>query len=161
MPEPVGRPGPAPLEYEIVGEPRAEAYGKLIRQLARTADSASLVMRDELAFGVEAGDLVTELIGHGGSASNDDEALRITFPLNAMTARLLTDAATALFDWASPSLPEDLSVYDRDGEVLMQSTSAERSAVLKLTDAARERLHLECPGLGLRLRATPAAAPAG
>lgn len=67
------------------------------------------------------------------------------------SAAVLKEAATALYDWQHPRLPEDLTFVDHEGRELLYQVAHERMGGLQVEEDEARRLAQEVPGLFLCL----------
>lgn len=63
----------------------------------------------------------------------------MTVALSAVVTDVLADAATSLYAWRQPELPEDLAFLRADGSVVLATIAHERDAFMELAphEAAR------------------------
>lgn len=76
-----------------------------------------------------------------------DEAEVVIFRLCPETGALLKEAASSLYDWCQPVLPEDLCFLRPNGEAAVTTIAHEHEALLTLTSEERSKLLEMIPGL--------------
>jgi len=138
------------VTYDIVREPLDATYAELIRQLGQRAASFSLIVRDEIDVSPRAGEVLASLSAEltrtervtewPGTQLVHGHALRHDFSVSEGSIKILVDAATRLYAWKQPDLPEDLCFYRSSGDVLMGSISHECDGFLVLDRRELEAL---------------------
>lgn len=147
--------------FDVVGEPRGELLERLLRALGRYAGSATMVVRDDLGLDESAQVLLTRLEPHlmerkrsaswSGTTLLDDEATVLRFRFNEAVVQELVAAASGLYDWTQPSLPEDLALLRGDGTTLLGSVCHEGDAYLVVTQEEYQTLSNAVPGVAMML----------
>jgi hypothetical protein len=143
--------------------PNPDAYSTLLDLCGETCTSFSLVLNgsvapppSESAFEFVASlksfvisdELKTTWPG-GGTVVPGEFGRVIRATLCAESLSLLKAAASDLYEWLHPSLPEDPAFYRNDGTVYLATVSHERAAFLELKPAELQRLKSKLPSLEL------------
>lgn len=137
--------------FDIVVRPAGETYQSLLRALVPIASLFGVVIRSEKVRLTEAAESVlrslepylvrveevtrwpgTQLIG--GRVSR-----RYIYTLDEGSLGVLLTAASDLFQWINPGLPEDLHFLRHDGSTVLGSTAQEEDAWLEVDSNELER----------------------
>lgn len=132
-------------------------YRALLRSVAALASSAGLIVRspkvqlsaraDSLLAALTPFLLATEDVDRwpGTQLIGDRKSRRFLYRLAPESIALLVSAATGIFDWVNPELPEDLHLLRADGTVVLGTVAQEEDAWLELTAAELGSLLAESP----------------
>jgi hypothetical protein len=147
--------------YDLLAEPRGEAYRMLIRASLDYANSFLLVVNPGIGIVEDPGQrLMAELHPYllsedqktqwpGTMRFGDESALVSRFSLSPQTTAILGGAVEGLFEWIGPGLPEDLCILRADGSPWLVTISQERDAYLELRYGERATLAEDVPSLRL------------
>ncbi len=151
-----------PLSVDVVQEPEGRLLRDMLGLLARHASSVVLVVRDEPGLSTAAKDLLTMLEPHRvetrrssswpGTSLIGDEATVLHFAMNDEVLRELRDAASRLYQWQQPELPEDLAFLRADGTAVLLTICHERDASLVLSEGEYQQILDTLPELATVVR---------
>jgi hypothetical protein len=140
------------LVLNLTREPREDAYRELLRAALKYADTAQLVLRPTLPAGpsCEAFLVASQLWLSGrreasewpGTVLLEGTATVLSFRYDEAFAEVLGRAASSLYEWQQPDLPEDLALL-RGRQPWLVSVAHERDGYRvvepgQLTALARE-----------------------
>lgn len=148
------------IPYQITGEPAGAEYEALLKFSARRAKCGLLVRRATITLKAPGERVLTRLRPY--LLSQSDEAswpgTKLWFGHTAEVFRfaplgpaiqILLEAASHLFAWKQPELPEDLCFERGGGAPLLVSISHEKHAQLYLTDDEASDIRASIPNLPL------------
>jgi hypothetical protein len=143
------------ISLDIIREPRDEVLCRLIRAVARHASSVLLIERDECGLGESGRSLLVRLKPYlaeekrtaswPGTKLLGREATMYRYAVNDEVVGELTAAASGLFAWRQPMLPEDIAFLRQDGSVVLASICHEHDAFLEITDEEHRSLSSAVP----------------
>jgi hypothetical protein len=130
--------------YQCLVEPCDASYRDLLSTSLRCCGRVGLVIRDTLPTSARLHTLIRELEADLETADERNEwpgtrligglATVYEYRWNHKTSALVGHAATGLYSWVQPDLPEDLHLYrDASCEPWMLSIAHEQYAPLRLT----------------------------
>ncbi|WP_350278288.1 hypothetical protein [Kribbella sp. HUAS MG21] len=133
--------------YNLVAPAVGEDYRGLLRAVAPLADVFGLLDKGPGTRMGESGREVLRRLGEHLLAADAVQAWpgsrivgtstqnRYLFRLDEESLEVLTTAASSLFDWVWPRLPEDLHFLRADGSTVLGTVAQEDDAWLELTAA--------------------------
>lgn len=150
------------IEYRIGREPAGDRYRSLIDAGLQHGDILLLIVRPRTELTQAGRELLAKLEPYLIDASEKSEwpgtqlfgsAVTVyKFRFNFESAERIKDAATRLYDWVHPELPEDPCILRSDGTPWLVTISHERFACLELTESELEELKRTAPSLIKSLR---------
>ncbi len=150
------------MVFDILSEPADETYRQLLRECREYSTTALLVVRDpedltasavDFLASVEPWCLRKELKSEWpGTVMKGFLATIYTYGLDEDSLSRFQNAATRLYQWVQPELPEDLCFLRFDGRPLLVTIMHERDAYLNMTESEAEGLMLAIPSLKLSRR---------
>jgi hypothetical protein len=150
--------------YTLTREPEDELYRKLLDEALPSCPTALLVVRQEMplaARGARVLDLgqlrpllqeASEATEWPGTRLFGGTALVYRFSYDAESSTILKEAATRLFEWLQPNLPEDLCLLKPSGEPWLASIAHERDAYFSLDAPELENLARSLPEIRRLIR---------
>lgn len=147
--------------YSVTEEPRGSVYRALLALAREYASHVGVVVQD-LDLSPDAERFLTALRAAGATSQPTDSwpgttiggpgtaAMLYRAPLNDASFELLTSTVGSLYEWESPSLPEDLHLMRPDGTPWLVSISHERDSYLVLTADEFRAVAARLPQLRLR-----------
>lgn len=149
-------------EYRIGREPAGDRYRSLIDAGLQHGEILLLIVRPRTELNRAGRELLAKLEPYLIDASEQSEwpgtqlfGSTVTvykFRFNFESAQLVKDAATRLYDWVHPELPEDPCILRSDGTPWLVTISHELFACLELTRAELEDIEERAPSLIKSLR---------
>ena len=135
-------------EFQIKAEPRGQALEDLLDYCAAVGSSCSLVdrfpsskkgrdAREQFLQLTRAQIMGIEAATSWPGTSGQSPVRLMHFSLNSELVALLLAAATGLYRFRSPDLPEDFAVYRDDGSVLLGTVAHEHMGWMLLSAAER------------------------
>ena len=143
-------------------EPRGSAYQALLEAGSAAAAAFGLVLREGEGVTDPGLSLLRDLEPHlltdqlasewpGTRLLDTSQARVITYRPATQAMRTLRSAATRLYQWQHPRLPEDLFFQHPDGSTWLTTMAHEREAFLTITAEEAAQLTASIPGLTLQL----------
>jgi hypothetical protein len=140
----------------IVDEPRGDVYRALLAYARRRSGLFSLVWQDGLCRDeTRVADRLrsaivseTRVSEWPGTRLMHHAATLVTYQICDTSVRVL-DEVRGLYDWEAPTRPEDLALYDANGQAWLGSTAHERDAFVDENVVDPSELTDNVPGLRL------------
>lgn len=142
-------------EITFATEPTGNAYRQLLRFALGCCSTLLLVERDGLGLSEHARQLLSRLRPFEsrrypssrwpGTELLAEEAVIIEFRLCAQVVDALEEAASGLFAWEQPALPEDPCLLRCDGEPWLVTIAHEADAFLRLAPGELRQMAIEAP----------------
>ncbi|MEV6269044.1 hypothetical protein AB0L64_17865 [Kribbella sp. NPDC051936] len=148
--------------YNLVGPAVGEDYRALLRAVAPLAEVFGVLDKGPRTRMDESGNEVLRRLGEHLLGADEVQAWpgsvivgrstqdRYLFRLDDESLEVLTTAASSLFDWVWPRLPEDLHLLRADGSTVLGTVAQEDDAWLELTAAEYDAVTGRLPR-GVRL----------
>jgi hypothetical protein len=152
--------------YTCLAEPRGKPLRDLITASLLFSDRMGFVVRDTMPTSARLHALLRQLEADLDAAGKRNEwpgtrllgglATVYEYRWNDKTAALIANAATGLYSWVQPHLPEDVHLYRRASrEPWLLSIAHERYAALRLTPAELRDVQAQVPDLQLAIEDGP------
>ncbi len=148
--------------YDILQEPRGDDYRKLLELCSPHSGSFLLVIREENWLDSTAHKILKDLKEFElkkalasewpGTKLLSDKASIYHYRLTAESLQVLEQSADGLYEWQQPKRPEDLCLFDKDGDAFLVTIAHENDSFLKLSQDEKEKLCSRIPGLKLKKR---------
>lgn len=145
------------LELEVHNNPTGEAYAQLIDLAFQKSARFHLVVRDELNLSDRAKQVLADLepslmrkVASSEWAStvlNEGTADVYYYVADDHAHDVLKKAATALYDWQQPALPEDLAFFKERGEAWLATSSHDAHCHLTITPEELQQFAEHIPTL--------------
>lgn len=143
------------LQYTVDLEPTDETYVELIRTSVTWCSRALLVVQDGHAMS-NRGDAVLRRLepdlirrevraSWPGTTLLEGSATVATYQLTSEVVAALTTAATGLYDWQQPELPEDLCLLRDEDDPWLVSIAHEGDAFVSVDEDELEELRRRVP----------------
>jgi hypothetical protein len=151
------------VTYNIMSPVAGDDYAAMLRLLARYSVAFALIIGMPLdRLEGRATDVLARLGPHlldaqesqawpGAQIVGTLTVDRYLFRLDSRSLDVLVSAASDLYEWVHPGLPEDLYFLREDNSTVMGTVAQEDDAWLELTDAEHEEIAAELPP-GVELR---------
>lgn len=146
--------------YTLAREPVELGYSNLLKFLFQRASLCGVVVQANCASSESAKSFLASVRPYlvdervqaswpGTELRGGTTALVQYYAVEWSVLEAMYTAADRLYEWLSPTLPEDPAFYRSDGTVLMGTVSHERDAFLNLTHAEVSELMESAPQLSL------------
>jgi hypothetical protein len=145
--------------YDIVTRPVGDAYESLLRVASRFATFLGVIVRSErVRLTDRARAVLVSLEPHlvrvedtaswpGTDLIGGRVSKRYIYRLTPESLDVLVAAASDLYQWVNPSLPEDLHLLREDGSTVLGSVAQEEDAWLELDDTELIWFREHAPGV--------------
>jgi len=149
--------------YTITHEPRAKLYRAILKEARRHCDRFSLVQRSEGTFDESATRILESLRPYlrdersvsewPGTVLLGGRATLREYEMQEATEAILERAATGLYDWRQPSMPDDPVFWRRSNGPWLVTIAHERDGYFEITPAERDELLRVIPSLSAVIEA--------
>jgi hypothetical protein len=146
--------------FDIVSEPKDDAYRQLLSKCGKYSTTVLLVLRDPTDLTPDATDFLNKISPWSlrtekksewpGTTMKNFSATIHTYHLSSELLAMLQTVTTGLYQWVQPELPEDLCFLGSDGRPILVTIAHERDAYVDLTEPEAEDLMVMVPQLKLR-----------
>jgi hypothetical protein len=143
------------LQLTIDLEPTDETYASLIGVATRWCSTVLLVVRESLGLSETGAELMKRLEPYlvartvsdswPGTTLLDGTATVSTFRLDPTVVTLLKSAATGLYAWQQPDLPEDLCLLREGGDPWLVTIAHEGDGYVMLERGEFEEIRRDLP----------------
>ena len=143
----------------LLAEPVGRDYCALLTAGQAVCDEVSLVVRPGISLSPNGEKLLIQLesfilqVGEKsewpGTRLLQETATVYRFKFSSRCAEILSSAASGLYSWVQPDLPEDLCLIRPSGDAWLVSITHERDAYLDITPDERNLLLEKVPALEL------------
>lgn len=149
--------------YTITQEPRAELYRAILKEALQHCDRFSLVQRSEGILDESATKILADLHPYlrdersvsewPGTVLLGGRATLREYDLLEATVTILERAATGLYDWCQPSMPDDPVFWRPSNGPWLVTIAHERDAYFEITPTERDKLLRVIPSLSTLIEA--------
>src|SRR5687767_7695832 len=149
--------------YNLSADITGEAYASLLQEALSACESFTLVVRHSMDLDDSERKVLNRLQPFliaqeeksewPGTQLLDSTAQVNSYELTPLAAEVLAEAASGLFSWTQPELPEDLCLFRAGGEPWLVTTAHEEDGFMVLSAEEAKALTKEfphCHGLGSR-----------